>query len=75
MTPGPLAVPLEEELAALTADESVAAQALCRAETRFMDWVVQHFPEHDLGGWEARLGSVDGPLLSRYWSGFLANEQ
>jgi len=74
MTPSPLTVPLEEELAALTSDESVAAQALHRAETRFTAWVVQRFPEHNLGGWEARLGSIDGPLLSRYWSGFLANE-
>lgn len=74
MTPSPLAVPLAEELAVLTADESVAALAVHCAEQRFTAWVMQRFPEHDLGGWEARLGSIDGPLLSRYSSGFLANQ-
>ena len=74
MNPGPWTIELQGRVATLAADPKRAAAALDLAEAQFADWVRTAFPEHDLGSWDAHLGSAEGPVVSRYWSGFFASE-
>lgn len=74
MTPEPWTIELDESVETLAADPKRAAAALDWAETCFVDWVRAAFPEHDLGNWNAHLDSAEGPVVSRYWSGFFSSE-
>jgi hypothetical protein len=71
MQPPPLQIDLNQTEDALAADVVLAAYELRHAEARFMDWVGANYPQHDLGHWDAHLGDEDGPIVSRFWSGFL----
>lgn len=73
-TPVPVRLDLDHDLETLAKNENLAATELHRAESRFLDWVVVQFPDHDLSGWKVRLGAVDGPLLSDFWCGLMAHE-
>lgn len=72
--PAPVVVQLDYDWDTLARNDALIAGELLRAEALFMDWVQYHYPSHDLASWDARLGSPQGPVLSRYWSGFLASE-
>jgi len=74
MKPEPLTIELDDSVGTLAVEPKRAAAALDLAETRFVERVRASFPEHDLSSWDAHLGSAEGPVISRYWSGFFASE-